>query len=59
MQEAGKDASQLLPQERVSAVKPLWEILPQTERVELLTVDLESLRARAKQLAEAARQAGP
>ncbi|GLC41576.1 hypothetical protein PLESTM_001216400 [Pleodorina starrii] len=43
-------------QERVTLVRPLWETLEQEERVKLLSIDLDSVRSRAKQLAEAARQ---
>ena len=45
-----------MPAERVGLAGPFWDSLPQEERVKLLTLDLDSLRARAKQLAEAARQ---
>jgi hypothetical protein len=47
------------PQEKVAAVKPLWETLQQPERVELLTVPVAALRERVKQLTERAKaQAG-
>lgn len=54
--EPAKELTQQTPQERVALVRPLWETLDQAERINLLTIDLDSLRARAKQLAEAARQ---
>ena len=47
---------QLTPQERVDAVRSMWEALPQEERVKLLSVEVEALRSRAKQLTEAMRQ---
>jgi hypothetical protein len=48
-----------LPQERVAAVRPYWQQLPQEERASALTVDLATLRGRAKHLSERARaQAG-
>jgi hypothetical protein len=55
-----KDASlQVTPQEKVNAVKPLWETLPQEERVKLLTIPTSTLRERVKQLTERAKaQAG-
>ncbi|KXZ54862.1 hypothetical protein GPECTOR_4g934 [Gonium pectorale] len=49
-------AHQQTPQERVGLVRPLWETLGQDERVKLLTVELENVRGRAKQIAEAARK---
>ncbi|GFR52505.1 hypothetical protein Agub_g15080 [Astrephomene gubernaculifera] len=51
-----KDLTQQSPQERVALVRPLWETLQLDERAKLLSIDLEGVRARAKQLAEAARQ---
>jgi hypothetical protein len=39
----------------VDAVRPLWESLSKEERVAMLTVDLHTLRQRAKQEAEVAR----
>jgi hypothetical protein len=47
---------QLAPQDRVDAVRPLWESLPQEERVKQLTVDTDALRGKAKQLTETIRQ---
>lgn len=55
-QEHNKDLTQQSPQERVALVRPFWETLGQEEREKLLSIDIESVRARAKQLAEAARQ---
>ena len=50
---------QLLPQERVQNVKPCWETIPDEQRVELLSVDLNELKLRADDLAEKAKkQAG-
>lgn len=37
-------------------MRPMWESLPQEERVKLLSVDLQTLRERAKQVAEVQRQ---
>lgn len=51
-----KDATLLQPQDRVAAVRPLWETLTQEQRVELLTVDLPTLREKAKLVLEQARQ---
>lgn len=56
LQDSIKDLTQQSPQERVALVRPYWETLSHEERVKLLTIDLEGVRARAKQLAEAARQ---
>ncbi len=42
--------------ERVAAVKPFWQSRTQTERVQLLTISLEELRQKAKDLAEASRK---
>jgi hypothetical protein len=48
-----------LPQEHINNARPAWEVLPQEERVKLLTLDLGLLRARARQLSDRARaQAG-
>jgi hypothetical protein len=44
------------PQERVAAVRTYWETLPLEERVQLLSIPLEELRQKAKDLA--ARQNG-
>lgn len=50
---------QLLPQERVQNVKPCWETIPDEQRVELLSVDLNELKVKADDLAEKAKkQAG-
>lgn len=47
------------PQERISAVRPFWEALSQQERVDLLTLSLDELRPRAKEIADSRRkQAG-
>jgi len=58
--DANKEAQlQLLPQERVLNVKPCWETIPDEDRVELLSVDLNDLRLRAIDLADKAKkQAG-
>ncbi len=47
LQEDGREV-QLPPQERVAAVRPFWETLTQEERVELLSITVEDLRARSK-----------
>jgi len=39
-----------MPQDRVLAVRPFWETVPQEERVQLLSVSLEELAARAQEL---------
>lgn len=50
---------QLLPQDRVQNVKPCWETIPDEQRVDLLSVDLNELKLRADDLAEKAKkQAG-
>lgn len=55
----GSKEPQLTPQERVDSVRTLWESLSQEERSQLLSVDLQTLKERAKQLADAVRhQAG-
>lgn len=46
MQEEPREA-QLPPQERVQAVRPFWETLTQEERVQLLSLSIEELRAKA------------
>jgi hypothetical protein len=52
-EEAKQDAAvQLNPQERVSAVQPMWEQRGHADRVDLLTVDLSSLKQQAQQQAE-------
>ena len=53
---------QVPPQERVDAVRPFWESLSQEDRVAMLTIDVEGLREKARDLTEQARQqqgAGP
>ncbi len=40
----------------MEAVRPLWESLAQQDRVKMLTVELQTLRERAKQLNEATKQ---
>jgi hypothetical protein len=51
--EEAKDAAVLLnPAERVAAVRPMWEQRPHSSRVELLTVDLDTLRQQAKAQAD-------
>lgn len=48
-----QDAAALLnPAERVAAVRPMWEQRQHHERVQLLTVDLETLRQQAKMISE-------
>lgn len=56
VQDVPLPSNALAPQERVNAVRPFWENLPQEERVKLLTIDVAMLRERAKQLNEAAKQ---
>jgi hypothetical protein len=51
------DASLANPQDRVAAVRPMWEHTPAGERVALLTVDLDTLRAAAAAHAEKNRAA--
>ena len=46
MQEESREA-QLPPQERVQAVRPFWETLTQEQRVQLLSLSIEELRAKA------------
>jgi hypothetical protein len=51
--EEAKDAAVLLnPAERVAAVRPMWEQRPHSERVELLTVDLDTLKQQARAQAD-------
>ena len=38
---------ELLPNERAKQVQPMWECLPQHERIQLLTLDLRLLSNRA------------
>lgn len=45
-------AAMLNPAERVSAVRPMWEQRQHDDRVQLLTVDVETLRQQAKTVAE-------
>lgn len=47
---------QLPPQDRVDAVRPLWESLSHEERVALLTIDVDTLRQRTRIMAEALKQ---
>ncbi|DBA96032.1 TPA: hypothetical protein ACH3X1_001533 [Trebouxia sp. C0004] len=55
--DANKEAQlQLLPQERVLNVKPCWETIPDEDRVELLSIDLNDLRLRAIDLADKAKK---
>ena len=44
----------LPPQDRVLAVRPFWETVAQEERVKLLSLSLEELRARAEELTQRA-----
>ena len=46
MQEDSREA-QLPPQERVQAVRPFWETLTQEQRVQLLSLSIQELRAKA------------
>ena len=58
LQDDGREV-QLPPQERVAAVRPFWETLTQEDRVELLSITVEDLRARSKEVvARLRRQAG-
>ena len=58
LQEDGREV-QLPPQERVAAVRPFWETLTQEDRVELLSITVEDLQARSKEVvARLRRQAG-
>lgn len=58
LQDDGREVL-LPPQERVAAVRPFWETLTQEDRVELLSITIEDLRARSKEvLARLRRQAG-
>lgn len=51
--EEKQDASALLnPAERVAAVRPMWEQRQHDDRVQLLTVDLDTLRQQAKAVPE-------
>ena len=50
VQDDGREM-QLPPQERVAAVRPFWETLTQEQRVQLLSIDLDDLQARAKDVA--------
>ncbi len=52
----GDAGRELGPQDRVEAVRPFWSSQPQAERVNLLTVDIQTLLERAKMLTETARQ---
>lgn len=58
MQEDGREIL-LPPQERVAAVRPFWETLTHEERVELLSITVDDLRTRSKDVvARLRRQAG-
>jgi len=58
VQEDGREV-QLPPQERVAAVRPFWETLTQEQRVELLSISVDELRTRAKDVvARLRKQAG-
>eukprot|EP00878_Enallax_costatus_P016312 GHUV01017110.1.p1 GENE.GHUV01017110.1~~GHUV01017110.1.p1 ORF type:complete len:287 (+),score=113.06 GHUV01017110.1:359-1219(+) len=51
--EEKQDAAALLnPAERVAAVRPMWEQRQHDERVQLLTVDVDTLRQQAKAVSE-------
>ena len=57
-QEEPREA-QLPPQERVQAVRPFWETLTQEQRVELLSLSIDELRAKAADVtARLKRQSG-
>lgn len=50
---------QVLPQERIQTVKLYWETVPDKQRVNLLSIDLNELKLRADDLAEkVTKQAG-
>lgn len=51
-----KPELQLLPNDRVEVVRPLWESLPQHERVKLLTLDIQLLRDKAHHATELTKQ---
>jgi hypothetical protein len=53
--ELKQDGALLTPQERVSAVRPMWEQRGHSDRVALLTVELNSLKQQAQQQADKAR----
>ena len=58
VQEENREA-QLPPQERVQAVRPFWETLTQEQRVQLLSLSIEELRAKAADVtARLKRQSG-
>ena len=58
VQEEPREA-QLPPQERVQAVRPFWETLTQEQRVQLLSLSIEELRAKAADVtARLKRQSG-
>ncbi|KAK9824008.1 hypothetical protein WJX72_006929 [[Myrmecia] bisecta] len=40
----------LAPEERIRAVRPFWQTLSHEQRIEMLTIDVEQLCARAKEL---------
>lgn len=57
-QEEPREA-QLPPQERVQAVRPFWETLTQEQRVQLLSLSIDELRAKAAEVtARLRRQTG-
>lgn len=49
---------QLPPQERVDGVRSLWESLSQKDRVDMLTIDVDALRDKARDVTELAKQQG-
>ena len=54
MQDDARQEAVLPPQDRVLAVRPFWETVAQEERVKLLSLSLEELRARAEELTQRA-----
>ena len=54
MQDDARQEVVLPPQDRVLAVRPFWETVAQEERVKLLSLSLEELRARAEELTQRA-----
>ncbi len=44
---SAQDELQVLPQDRIAAVRPFWETLPKVERRQLLTLCIDDLRERA------------
>lgn len=49
-QDESRNEVQVPAQERVDAVRPFWESLSQEERVALLTIDIELLREKAREI---------